>query len=83
MRNSFLLSIAMVSFLMATFQFNIMAQNSFKSSDFAAYPTYNGEDLGYSYDKNGNHFKLWSPKADSVKLKIYQHAQGGSPNISL
>jgi pullulanase len=79
MRNSILLSIAMASFLMATFQFNIMAQNSFKSSDFAAYPTYNGEDLGYSYNKNGNHFKLWSPKADSVKLKIYQHAQGGSP----
>ena len=43
---------------------------------FANYPAYDGEDLELAIDRNGYHFCLWSPMADSARVNIYKHGQG-------
>ena len=43
---------------------------------FSTYPAYDGEDLELTIDRNGYHFCLWSPMADSVRVNIYKHGQG-------
>ena len=35
--------------------------------------TYNGNDLGAVYSEESTTFKVWSPKATSVKLNLYEH----------
>ena len=35
--------------------------------------TYNGSDLGTVYGKDATVFKVWSPKASSIKVNIYEH----------
>ncbi len=60
----------------------IMAQTKISPDiveSFANLPTYAGEDLGLSIDKNGYHFKVWSPMAQEVRLLIYDNGQGGQP----
>lgn len=47
--------------------------------DYQNWPSYAGEDLELSVDNSGTHFKLWSPKAQSVNLYIYRNGAGGSP----
>ena len=42
-------------------------------------PTYNGTDLEYVHDESGNHFSLWSPEADSVKVLIYRNFNATEP----
>ncbi len=50
-----------------------------KRTDYQAYAagldktTYSGSDLGATYSKNATVFKVWSPKASSVKVNIYEH----------
>lgn len=50
---------------------------------FEEYPTYNGEDLELSIDNSGTHFRLWSPKAQEVKLNLYNTGLNGKPYESL
>lgn len=50
---------------------------------FAEYPTYNGEDLELTVDNDGTHFRLWSPKAQEVKLNLYNTGLNGKPFESL
>lgn len=45
--------------------------------DFGNYPTYNGEDLGVVANAAGCKFKLWSPMAEAVTLRIYDNGTGG------
>lgn len=40
-------------------------------SDYAKWPTYDGDDLELKVDNSGTHFTLWSPKADSAEVLIY------------
>lgn len=42
-------------------------------------PSYNGTDLEYVHDESGNHFSLWSPEADSVKVLIYRNFNATEP----
>lgn len=50
-----------------------------KKTDYQAYAasldktTYSGSDLGATYSKKQTVFKVWSPKASSVKVNIYEH----------
>ncbi len=50
-----------------------------KPTDYSAYAagldktSYSGSDLGAVYSKGSTAFKVWSPKASSVKVKIYDH----------
>jgi pullulanase len=36
------------------------------------YPTYNGSDLGLTYTPQASTFKIWSPIAKSVTIRLYQ-----------
>ena len=40
-------------------------------TSYLSYPTYSGEDLELSVDSSGTHWRLWSPKAEAVRLNIY------------
>nr|MDQ3396098.1 type I pullulanase [Bacteroidota bacterium] len=43
------------------------------------YPHYYGEDLGLTYTGEQSQFKVWSPVASSMKLKLYKEGKGGKP----
>lgn len=55
------------------------AATSNKKTDYQAYAasldktTYTGSDLGATYGKDATVFKVWSPKASSIKVNIYEH----------
>lgn len=38
---------------------------------YATWPTYAGTDLELNVDNTGTHFSLWSPKAEAVKVYLY------------
>lgn len=40
-------------------------------AEYAAYPSYNGDDLEMKITPQGISFALWSPKADAVRVNIY------------
>ncbi|MDE6017493.1 MAG: type I pullulanase [Muribaculaceae bacterium] len=50
---------------------------------FASYPTYNGDDLELSVDSTGTHFRLWSPKAQEVTLRLYDTGLNGKPYMNI
>lgn len=54
------------------------AQSKF-DNQFVSYPTYSGDDLELKVDDNGTHFRLWSPKAEAVRLNIYDNGRNGKP----
>lgn len=44
---------------------------------FKHYPAYHGNDLGLTYHPDRCLFKIWSPNAQTVLLRLYQEGQGG------
>ncbi len=47
---------------------------------FAAFPHYGGDDLGLTITPRGAaRFRLWSPEAEQVKLRLYKNGRGGEP----
>ena len=48
-------------------------------ASFEEYPYYGGDDLGVTYSREGSIFKLWSPPAYMVKLRIYREGSCGEP----
>ncbi|MDE6340868.1 MAG: type I pullulanase [Muribaculaceae bacterium] len=46
---------------------------------FEQYPTYSGDDLELKVDSSGTHFRLWSPKAQEVRLNLYNTGLNGTP----
>lgn len=57
----------------------VSAATNNKKTDYQAYAatldktTYKGSDLGAVYGKDATVFKVWSPKASSIKVNIYEH----------
>lgn len=47
-------------------------------NSYAEYPVYEGQDLGLTYAPAKSIFKLWSPAAEEVRLKLYDAALGGT-----
>lgn len=43
---------------------------------------YNGNDLGYSYKNTGTIFKIWSPTALGISVKIYDYYNSDKSNFS-
>lgn len=41
------------------------------------YPVYQGNDLELTVEGNSAKFRLWSPAAQAVRLRIYDHGRGG------
>ncbi|MDE6236302.1 MAG: hypothetical protein K2M45_00355, partial [Muribaculaceae bacterium] len=58
------------------------AQSDYDSR-FISYPTYGGNDLEMTVDKEGTHFRLWSPKAEEVVVNLYDNGHTGSPFSTL
>lgn len=54
-----------------------MSAQSNYDARFNDYVTYNGDDLELKVDSLGTHFRLWSPKADSVTLNLYADGHTG------
>ena len=67
-------SIALLIILMQTiFTTGLSAQ----TPDWAAYPVYEGGDLGCTYTPDQALFKIWAPTAESVVLRLYEKGVGG------
>ena len=41
------------------------------------YPLYQGNELELTVEGNTAKFRLWSPAAQAVRLRIYDHGRGG------
>lgn len=54
------------------------AQSNFDAK-FKNYPTYSGSDLELTVNDTGTHWRLWSPEAQEVLVKIYNNGKGGNP----
>ncbi len=58
---------------------NIVNFNAAKVQDYAAYAArldrtaYSGNDLGAVWSKDSTTFKVWSPTASAVKVRLYNH----------
>lgn len=60
--------------LMAWFAFSSAVDAQYK---FETYPTYKGSDLGLTYTPASSVFRIWSPPASAVELKLYESGTGG------
>lgn len=45
---------------------------------FDQLPVYEKDDLGLSYSPSASVFKVWSPLAEAMRIKIYQEGSGGA-----
>ena len=55
----------------------LMQQNIYAQTDFSQYPVYTGNDLGVRYNPVYAVFKVWSPPASAVELRLYKTGTGG------
>ena len=53
--------------------------NSKYDAQFIDWPTYDGSDLELTVDNRGTHFRMWSPKAEAVELRLYSNGATGTP----
>ena len=56
---------------------NAANNNVTPDARYASLPVYRGDDLGLTFSGNEAKFRLWSPEAEAVKLRIYKNARGG------
>lgn len=56
---------------------NAADNNVTPDARYASLPVYRGDDLGLTFSGNEAKFRLWSPEAEAVKLRIYKNARGG------
>lgn len=56
---------------------NAADNNVIPDARYASLPVYRGDDLGLTFSGNEAKFRLWSPEAEAVKLRIYKNARGG------
>lgn len=53
------------------YEVKYMATTAFYSNKKEIYPTYDGNDLGFSYTRENTTFRVWAPSAEQVLLKLY------------
>jgi pullulanase len=58
-------------FLMASLALQLFFQ-SVAQQGYDTYPNYDGNDLGVTYTKTKTTFKVWSPKAETIKLRLFK-----------
>ncbi|RSK50804.1 type I pullulanase [Hymenobacter rigui] len=46
---------------------------------YDAYPTYEGPDLGLTFQQGQARLRVWAPTAEKLQLKLYAKGTGGSP----
>ena len=64
-------------FSMSIFLFSCSSESPNKFKEFSDYPIYTGNDLGVIYSETNTSFKLWSPNAEYVTVRIYENGVGG------
>jgi len=67
----------LLGFISITFQNCTQMPPTYNSYD--EYPIYQGDDLGLTYSSKRSVFKIWSPAAESVVVKIYENGLGEEP----
>ena len=71
--------LSLVLILVMMVGLNIVNFNAETTKDYAAYAAkldetaYNGNDLGATYTKKATTFKVWSPTASEVKVRLYKY----------
>ena len=71
--------LSLVLILVMMVGLNIVNFNAETTKDYAAYAakldetSYNGNDLGATYTKKATTFKVWSPTATEVKVRLYKY----------
>lgn len=55
----------------------LMQQNIYAQTNFSEYPAYTGNDLGVNYYPAYTTFRVWSPTATTVELRLYKTGTGG------
>lgn len=45
--------------------------------DYGAYPVYDGNDLGLTYQPSHSAFRIWAPTAEVAELRLYDKGTGG------
>ena len=73
-----LMMCAALATCLATSAPSLMAQSTF-DEQFLSYPTYNGDDLELKVTPRSTDFRLWSPKAEAVRLHLYDNGHTGAP----
>lgn len=68
----------LVSFVVQLF-FTARAQKS----GYDAYPVYQGKDLGLQWSPQRSVFKVWSPSATEMELRLYNDAETAAPEKTL
>ena len=58
------------------------AQSTF-DNQFTAYPTYSGNDLELVVNPSTTDFRLWSPKAEAVRLNIYPTGRNSEAEMTV
>ncbi|HCL04975.1 MAG TPA: type I pullulanase [Chitinophagaceae bacterium] len=66
--------LALFCFLMILIKQHTAAQNKYDQ-----YPVYKGNDLGLTYTSQSSVFRIWSPPAAEVELRLYKEGSGGQP----
>jgi pullulanase len=51
----------------------------FNHIDFSTYPHYSGDDLGVFWSAESTVFRLWSPLARVVEIRLYRSGRSGKP----
>lgn len=57
----------------------ILAKQHTAQSQYDQYPVYKGNDLGLTYTSQSSVFRIWSPPAAEVELRLYKEGSGGTP----
>jgi len=58
----------------------MMRNWTFKDTNFAEYPVYQGDDLGVSWSREKLHVRVWAPTALEVVLRLYKTAEVALPD---
>lgn len=76
-------AIPMATTLMMVGSIGTASARSTYDEQFVSYPTYSGDDLELTVSDAGTAFRLWSPKAQEARVKIYSQGRGGNPLMIL
>ncbi|WP_139925290.1 type I pullulanase [Hymenobacter sp. DG01] len=65
--------------LVLTLAFLTTCRTARVTDPYAAYPTYNGPDLGLTFANGQARLRVWAPTAEKLQLKLYAEGTGGTP----
>ncbi len=65
-------------FFTLLFGFSMVLSMVSYAQNFADQPFYEGNDLGLNYSPKKSTFRIWSPLAEEIKLKLYQNGIGNN-----